>query len=294
MSVIRLTRESGAVAGESPKGARALVVLAAVWLAMALGVAGWQLDLLPSVVQQHFDPDGERKLFALVSAAALICASISVAVAWRRRALPGTSFILGAVLAGMTVDEWLELHERFERRLEIDWNALYLPIVVCAGLSGLIAVRRLWPERSSFLLLAGGGCWFAAYLLEDLQWDAADRMHPNYVWMMIPEELLEIGGSLLLTAAAVLACCEMAAVDRRRPSPRALAPQPNRAEGLRMRFVGEARPDRPPPARRGWPAMNRARVAIVALVPGALLERSIGRLDHGRGRRQGKARDVRR
>lgn len=77
----------------------------------------------------------------------------------------------------MALDEWLELHERFEQRLDMDWNALYLPIVAVAGVAGLLAIRRLWPERSSFLLIAGGASWFVAYLLEDLQWDAADNMH---------------------------------------------------------------------------------------------------------------------
>ncbi len=218
---------SRALVREHRKGVGIFVVLAAAWLTMALGTAGWQLEFLPSPVRQHFNPDAERKLFALVSAAALLFAAVSMAAAWRRGALPRTSVILGAVLAGMAVDEWLELHERFERRLDTDWNALYLPLVVCAGLSGLIAVRRLWPERSSFLLLAGGACWFAAYLLEDLQWDAADTMHPNYLWLMIAEELLELGGSLLLAAAALLACFEMA--HRRRPQ--TSVPQSVRSSG---------------------------------------------------------------
>lgn len=206
MSVTHLTRGGPTHVREYGTGSGTFIVLTAVWLIMALGVAGWRGDLLPSLARHHFDPDGERNLFAVVSAAALLAAATSMVVAWRRKVLPRTSLILGAVLAGMAVDEWLELHERFERRLGMDWNVLYLPIIVLAGISGLLAVRRLWPDRSSFLLLAGGACWFVAYLLEDLQWDAADKMHQYYIWMMIPEELLELGGSLLLAAAALLAC----------------------------------------------------------------------------------------
>jgi len=183
---------------------------------MALGVAGRQLDLLPSLLRPHFDPDGERNLFALVSGLALLAAAASMAVAWRRKVLPRTSVILAAAFAGMAVDEWLELHERFERRLGVDWEVLYLPIVVLVGVSGLFAVRRLWRERSSLLLLAGGACWVVAFLLEDLQWDGANRMHRYYVWMMIPEELLELGGSLLLAAAALLVCFKSAS---RHPPP---------------------------------------------------------------------------
>lgn len=205
MAVVRVKGSNRARVRVLGKTARTFILLAAVWLTMAVGVVWWQLDVLPSRLGYHFHPDGERNLFTAVSASALLTAAASIGGACRRQALPATSVTLGAVLAGMAVDEWLQLHEHVERRLGIDWNVLYLPIVALAGASALLAVRRLWPSRSALLLLAGGTCWFVAYLLEDLQWDATNNMHRYYLSLMVSEELLELGGSLLLAASALLA-----------------------------------------------------------------------------------------
>lgn len=128
--------------------------------------------------------------------------------------------LMFAVLAlFMAADEALSFHEHLERATGVDWQVLYLPLVVVCGSAWVaILARTLRRLDERLLWLSGAGAWAISQILEDLQWD--DRVgalvHP---WMIVPEEALEMAGS----AAWLLALLLLA---RRAPFPAAQRPVP--------------------------------------------------------------------
>jgi hypothetical protein len=180
--------------------------MAALWAVAATGaVLANRYDVLPPLLDRHLTPDLENNVFAAVSSLALLAAAATTALAVRAGRYTRPAIVVAVVLAGMALDEWFALHEAFERNAGLDWITLYLPIVAVAGVCGLLLIRSLGRTWPALLLLAGGLAWGLAFVLEDLQWTAEDEMHEHYHLLMVPEELLEIGGSLLFTAAAVVA-----------------------------------------------------------------------------------------
>ena len=153
--------------------------------------------------------DATLALPALWSAALLALAGTAwVTVGWMgtEARLRRTAAVLGAVLLFFAVDELFIVHERLEARSGIDWQTLYLPLAVAvAMLLAVIAYElRHRDRRIAWMLLGGGACWAIAVLLEQLQW-RGDEQVGLYGLLMIPEELLELGGSSLLIMAALAA-----------------------------------------------------------------------------------------
>lgn len=103
-------------------------------------------------------------------------------------------------------------------------SSLYAPILALA-LAGWLGVERLLrSERPAHALWIGGAaCWLVAQVLEAFQWDGRVRpgsihgkgltgpelerqlSEPSYLLKMLPEELLEMCGSLFALVLARLA-----------------------------------------------------------------------------------------
>lgn len=146
----------------------------------------------------------------------------------RRRAF----LILAVVLFYMSLDEVFRIHERLDSGLDFDWQVLYVPIAGLA-LVGWLGVDRLirgdTPAR--VLWIGGAACWLVAQVLEVFQWHGHVRpgsirgeglsgaelerelSQPSYLAKMLPEELLEMCGSLMF--ALVLAKLARRYADRR-------------------------------------------------------------------------------
>jgi hypothetical protein len=132
-------------------------------------------------------------------------------------------------LAFLSLDELFSIHERLDIRTDVDWQVLYLP----AGLGFLWAIWRLTGglgRRSieARMIFAGMAAWLVAQLLEAAVYSEVtpslidpEAMSPReiddlshslaYYALAIPEELLEMGGSLLLAVGLAAAVSRVAA-----------------------------------------------------------------------------------
>lgn len=194
-------------------GAVAIAVLAALGMLHALGRDGG-----PGVRLPLFGLDEEWSVPALFSGAllafaALTCALTAAAGGLERvpaPCLPG----LAALFGFMAVDEVVQIHERLERIAETGWQTIYLPLAAIGGVLWLGVLRGLLANPRAAMVFAGGGAaWFVAQLFEKVQRDGAVLQHR---WTILPEELLEMTGSLLL-GLAVLAAARAAHVARAAP-----------------------------------------------------------------------------
>jgi hypothetical protein len=129
---------------------------------------------------------------------------LTVARAWSPRSSRVLAGALATVLLFMSVEEVFQLHERLEFRLGIDWQVLYAPVALFAALVALallVRMRRIAPS-ATVLLFLGCATWIASQALEPLEWHG-DREVSYYVLLMVPEELGEAVGSILIALAAV-------------------------------------------------------------------------------------------
>lgn len=186
---------------DDPVLRHAALALAGVAVVFALVV------LVAAVVSEPgdlFHPDSERRVASTVSALALVAAGLAAVRAGARTGAGWQLVPVGALLLLMALDEWAALHERLEATTGTDWQLLYLPVFAVAGACFLLAARRHRGERA-FLVpwLAGAACWAVSQVLELAQWDGDDQ-RAGYRAMMLPEEVLELTGSLLFLLAALV------------------------------------------------------------------------------------------
>jgi hypothetical protein len=180
-------------------GAGALILLAG-----AIGA----LDLLaPSLPLSTFSLEGEHTLTAAFSAALLLGAG---ALAFRLGSLsdarslggPGLWRFMGAVLVFMALDELFAIHERVSAPVTgVSWQVVYAPVAVAALVAWSLVLHRLpsgWPK---LLWLGGAAAWFASQVIEAIQWDGERLV---YEWTFVPEEMLEMVGSLLWGLALLM------------------------------------------------------------------------------------------
>jgi hypothetical protein len=169
-------------------------------LILLLGVVG-AVDLLaPSLPLATFSLEGEHTIPAAFSATLLLGAG---AIAWqigsthRARAIGGAGLwrFMGAFLVFMALDELFAIHERVSAPVTgMSWQVAYAPVVVFAVVAWSVILRRLpsgWPR---LLWLGGAAAWFVSQAIEAVQWNG-DRL--VYEWTFVPEEILEMTGSLL-------------------------------------------------------------------------------------------------
>lgn len=181
---------------------RAAVVLGvAIALLAVLGaVAAWR----PQSTLTPFDLDGERNVPAIFSALLLLACAVLVLRLPRSVVARPLVVVLSVVLALASLDEATEIHEKLERRFDVDWQLLYAPAFIAAVVAWslfVVALRR--RGLSVTLMLASAGCWVASQTLEAVQWKD-DGQAAGYSWMMVTEEVLEMVGSAVLVVALLL------------------------------------------------------------------------------------------
>ncbi len=178
-----------------------------------------------------FNLDGEMNLPTAFSGLLLVAASAAGLIVSTRSStigIPAARLVPVALLIGyMSLDEVWQFHERLETWFGIDWQALYLPVFAVAGIIGLSLLPHLRKAGSSAaLFVAGAAAWGVAQVIEALQWDAHD--HLRAAWSIVPEETLEMTGSLLFLLAFLALARHIVAVEATRapstdPRPRAAA-----------------------------------------------------------------------
>jgi hypothetical protein len=180
-------------------------------VAVALFVAIALLALLGAIVAwdprpglSRFDLDEERTVPAFFTGALLLaCAALAFRLP-RSIVSRGVAIVFAGLLVLGSVDELAEVHEKLERRLDVDWQLLYVPVFAAGVLVLTLFVAGLRRNGLSLaLVLSAGACWSAAQVLEALQWED-DGPAPGYTWMMVSEETLEMAGSALLLFALLV------------------------------------------------------------------------------------------
>jgi hypothetical protein len=199
------------------------------WIA-GLGVGGIAIMGVTGVLHAAgaapgaFDLDGEYTVPAFFSGALLVLASaMALALARREGGVERSLLILLAAAFGfLALDEMFSIHERLDIRTGVDWQVLYVPL----GVGFVWAVWRVTGSlgrrsAEASMIFVGLGAWAVAQMLEAAAYSEVTpslidkSMSPGkiddithslpYYAMAIPEELLEMSGSLLLAVALAAA-----------------------------------------------------------------------------------------
>jgi hypothetical protein len=198
----RATATGAAIAEQLDAGRLARWALA---VCLLLGLLG-QLPNAGVPNTSPFDLDSEY-WFASTWSALLLLAAAYAAVTYGKVTGGRAAVGLGCFLAFMATDEFVSVHERVEAAAGIDWQILYLPLVLLGAVMCLLVVREQWEAgrwASVRLLLGGGILWSVAQILEKVQWDG-DRQVSGYAVLSTIEELFEMAGSLLFGLAMLIA-----------------------------------------------------------------------------------------
>jgi hypothetical protein len=192
MTLPRRLQNPRALVAFSIAGATVIVVVVALGILHERGVVGRQFDL-----------DAEFEIPAYVSSLLLVAAAV---LCWASGTTPAR-IALSAFFLFMAADELLSFHERLEALTGLDWQTIYIPVVIVGGVAWWAAMRELPWRLSRALLLAGAMAWLAAGVLENVQWRNGDIKVAAYAELMVAEETLEMLGSLCfgLAFAAALA-----------------------------------------------------------------------------------------
>lgn len=184
----------------------ALAVGCGIALLGGLGAADLFLTRLPA-----YDLDAERTVPTAFSALLLLAAGV---LAWQVGGARSSGYskcwrIMGAFFVFMAFDEVLAIHEKVSAPVTgMSWQVFYAPVVLCAAIGWLVILRRLPSTRARILWIGGAAAWFVSQVIEQVQWDGDRLVHP---WTFIPEEMLEMTGSLLWGLAILLALRQLRA-----------------------------------------------------------------------------------
>ncbi len=195
---------------------RKLVQVDPARLAVGFAVLTAVLGVLGAIEVRYeaapaFDLDAEMKVPAFAAGLILLCAATACGLAATTD--PGGRrwpwLVLAALFTLMAVDEATGLHEALEDDTGVDWQTLYLPLMVAGGIAWLALLRRLRTIRiAAALLAAGAALWVCAGLLEAIQWTGSmesERAIDGYGILMGIEELSEMSGSACFALAPLLA-----------------------------------------------------------------------------------------
>src|SRR4051812_16288074 len=161
---------------------------------------GWVGSVHVGAYRVHgFNLDGERNLPAAYSGLLLVAAcalGLLVAVVGRGAGIRARYVGPVALLLGyMSLDEVISIHERLEAASGVDWETLYAPVFLVAAVLAVLLLPELRPFPPAIVLfLSGGASWAVAQVIEKLQWHGDHLVAP---WSIVPEEVLEMTGSLL-------------------------------------------------------------------------------------------------
>jgi hypothetical protein len=115
--------------------------------------------------------------------------------------------MLGVLFAFMSGDEVVQLHERLEYATGHNWQIFYAPVMLVGAAAWVRIVSREPRRVVRGSLLAGAGAWTGAQVLEWLWWNG----HLALRWESVPEEILEMLGSLAFLTAGLAALQALAA-----------------------------------------------------------------------------------
>jgi hypothetical protein len=149
--------------------------------------------------------DGEYNVPSIVSAALWLFASLSLYAAGRAREHGPRRHIwtgLAIALFYLALDEALGFHEKLEGRTGVDWQLLYVPLLIAIAAAGLYVLLQS-HGAARWLLLAAGAAAFLAQVLEAVQWDGDDPVD-SYRQLMVPEEILEPTAAALIAVAGLM------------------------------------------------------------------------------------------
>ena len=177
-----------------------------------LHAAGWAPDA--------FDLDGEYNVPAIWSACLFAAAAvIGVAAGRSREAAERRAFyVVAALLAYFGIDELTQVHERINARLDFAWQVVYLPLGAAFAWATWTIVRNLGrSSRAVQLLCVATAAWVISQALEAFEFGhivpgLVDETAPlaerhaathslAFYAMSIPEEVLEMAGTLLFAIA---------------------------------------------------------------------------------------------
>ncbi|MGI9584035.1 MAG: hypothetical protein ACR2N7_00405 [Acidimicrobiia bacterium] len=209
--------EAGAATGDGAKLVPVVRAAAQISPGVVAAVCGVGIACLVvmGVLQRTVLPDwGAANLDSEISiatrfSAALLWAAafgwLLVAVAVRPRQL--ALWLWWPVLAWLALDEGAAIHEKLERWSGVDWQLLYVPVMVLGAVAWLGVVRQFRSRpRIIALLAATAAAWLVVMILELVQnWGGSPVQPSVYVPTMIIEEALEMIGSASLLVAASLA-----------------------------------------------------------------------------------------
>jgi hypothetical protein len=137
-----------------------------------------------------FNLDGERNIPATFSGLLWLVVALLAYLAGRAeggRALAWKA--LGALFVLLAIDEVAEVHEHLQYYAGIDWQLLYLPIALLAGLAWVAVGRALRRLGSGFWPFVGATlCGLAAQPLEALQIDSHANPRRGFRIVVVSEE----------------------------------------------------------------------------------------------------------
>jgi hypothetical protein len=150
-----------------------------------------------------FNLDGERNIPAAFSGLLWVGnALLAFLIGRRRRGAALAWYALAALLALLAIDEVAEVHEHLQYYAGIDWQLLYLPLALVAGVAWVAAGRWLYRVGVGLWPFVGATiCGLLAQPLEALQIDSHSNPRRGFRVMVVSEELLEMLAALLLGIA---------------------------------------------------------------------------------------------
>jgi len=183
-------------------------------LAIGLGCLGLVLGVLGAIVfpgggdLRVFDLNKEQTFPATFSGILLLGAgafSLLNGVVRCPRAVDRRWWlVLAAVFAFLGIDEITALHEAVQDRIHLWGQASLGPIVVAGAAAGWITLKRLgFHSLSGRMFMFGALIWAGSQGI-DL------ALNEHWQWTIVPEELLEMGGSAMFGFAMLVAVRELA------------------------------------------------------------------------------------
>lgn len=186
-----------------PETRTAFLLFGLIAILGGLGILG--AEAVDGEAHSLFNMDRELNPATAFSSFLLLLGGVLAIRAIRRGILPskaagGIAFLF----IFMAMDESLKIHETAEKLLKVDWQILYLPILLFAGISWVL----LWfrgDRLFRWLWFAGAAAWVCSQLLEAGQWGwwwgDGDSKADSYHLLVIWEEILEMAGSALFCVA---------------------------------------------------------------------------------------------
>lgn len=156
------------------------------------------LRRLPLGLDTEFSVPAAFSAMLLLSAAALAHCAAAV-----HRPRPDSALrCVAGLFAFMAFDEIFVIHERLEKLADVSWQTLYAPLVLFGAVAWLISLAQLRAvPLAPWSYVAGAAAWVASQVFESVQYDD-DVLVAR--WTVLPEEGLEMVGSLLFVLALLI------------------------------------------------------------------------------------------